>query len=42
MFDKIKKYFDWKIYTKKQIKEYCAKGIISVEQYKAITGEDYD
>lgn len=41
MFEKLKKYFNWKIYTKKQIRDYCTKGVITKEQYKEITGEDY-
>lgn len=41
MFEKLKKYFNWKIYTKKQIRDYCSKGVITAEQYKEITGEDY-
>lgn len=42
MFEKIKKFFDMKIYTKKQIRAYVDKGVITAEQYKAITGEDYE
>lgn len=41
MFEKIKKFFDLKIYTKKQIRQFCDKGVISPEQYQQITGESY-
>lgn len=41
IFEKIKKFFDQKIYTKKQIRQFCDKGVITPEQYKEITGEDY-
>ena len=29
------------LYTKKQIRQFCNKGVITPEQYKQITGEDY-
>ena len=41
MFDKIKKFFNLKLYTKKQIHQFAEKGVITPEQYTAITGEDY-
>lgn len=41
MFEKIRKFFDLKLYTKKQIRQFCDKGVITPEQYKQITGEDY-
>lgn len=41
MFEKIKRFFKLGIYTKKKIRDYCTKGVITPEQYKAITGEAY-
>lgn len=41
MFEKIKRFFDLHLYTKKQIRQFCDKGVITLEQYKQITGEEY-
>lgn len=41
MFDKIKKFYDLGLYTVEQVHKFVEKGIITEEQYKAITGEDY-
>ena len=41
MFEKIKRFFGLKLYTKKQIRQFCTKGVITPKQYKQITGEDY-
>ena len=41
MFEKILKFFKMGLYTKKQIRQFCEKGVITPEQYKAITGEDF-
>lgn len=41
MFEKLKRFFNLKLYTKKQIHQFAEKGVISPEQYKIITGEDY-
>ena len=41
MYEKIKKFYDLKLYTKKQVRQFCGKGVITVEQYKEITGEEY-
>ena len=41
MFEKIKRFFNLKLYTKKQIRQFCMKGVITPEQYKQITGEEY-
>lgn len=41
MFEKIKRFFNLKLYTKKQIRQFCDKEIITPEQYKQITGEEY-
>lgn len=41
MFEKINKFFKMKIYTVKQVRQFCEKSIISPEQFTIITGEDY-
>lgn len=41
MFEKLMKFFRLKLYTKAQIRQFCDKGVITPEQYKQITGEDY-
>lgn len=41
MFEKIFKFFKMGIYTKRQIRQFCDKGVISPEQYQEITGEEY-
>lgn len=41
MFEKIKRFFGLKLYTKKQIRQFCDKDVITPEQYKQITGEEY-
>lgn len=42
MFEKIKKFFNLKIYTEKQIHQFVEKGVITPEQYEEITGEKYE
>lgn len=41
MYEKIKKFYDLKLYTRKQVRQFCDKGVITEEQYKKITGEEY-
>ncbi|MBQ7824777.1 MAG: XkdX family protein [Clostridia bacterium] len=41
MFEKIKRFFNLKIYTVKQIRQFCDKGVITPEQFTEITGEEY-
>lgn len=41
MFEKIRRFFKLGIYTKKQIRAFCDKGVITPAQYEAITGEAY-
>lgn len=41
MFEKIKRFFNLKLYTKKQIRQFCDKGVITPEQHRQITGEEY-
>lgn len=40
MFEKIKKWFDWGIWTKEQVHNAVPK-MITPEEYEAITGEEY-
>lgn len=37
----IMKFFKLKLYTKAQIADFVRKGVITPEQYAAITGEEY-
>lgn len=37
MFEKIKHFFDLKLYTKEQVHKFVEKGVITFEQYKEIT-----
>lgn len=41
MFAKIKRFYQLGLYTKTQVAQFVEKGIITEEQYKQITGEDY-
>ena len=41
MFKKLKRFFNLKLYTKKQIHQFAEKGVITPVQYTAITGEEY-
>lgn len=41
MYEKIKRFYDLKLYTKKQVRQFCSRGVIAAEQYKEITGEEY-
>lgn len=41
MFEKILKFFKLKLYTKTQIRQFVAKGVITPDQYEQITGEAY-
>mgnify|MGYP000301407636 CR=1 FL=1 len=41
MFEKIKRFFNLRLYTAKQIHKFAEKGVITLKQYKQITGEEY-
>ena len=41
MFDKIKQYFDTGVWDERKVRDALLKGVISEEQFKAITGKDY-
>lgn len=40
-FEQIKKNFDRKLWNKQMVKVAVVKGVITAEQYKEITKEDY-
>lgn len=40
-FETIKKNYDRKLWSKAMVKTAVKKGVISAEQYRTITGEDY-
>lgn len=40
-FEQIKKNFDRKLWNKQMVKVAVVKGVITEDQYKEITGEDY-
>ena len=41
-FDRIKKYYDAGLWTAKMVGNAVVKGKITAEQYKEITGDDYN
>ena len=41
MFEKVKRFYDLKLYTDKQVRKFSEKGFITTDQYKEITGEAY-
>lgn len=41
MFEKIRKFYQMRLYTKKQVGDFVRKGVISPEQYTGIVGEEY-
>ena len=41
MFDIVKKNYDRGLWCKSQVKVCVKKGVITAEEYKTITGEDY-
>lgn len=41
MFEKLQRFFNLKLYTKKQIRQFAEKGVITPAQYTTITGEEY-
>lgn len=42
LFSKVKKFYDLGLYTKEQVAQFVIKGVITSEEYKEITGEDYE
>ena len=41
-FDLVKKYYDKGLWTKAKVAEAVVKGWITADEYKEITGEDYE
>ena len=41
-YERIKYYFDAGLWSKPMVKKAVKKGIITQEQYKEITGDDYE
>lgn len=41
MFEKIKTFYQKKLYTKEQVRKFAEKGVITAEEYEEITGEKY-
>lgn len=41
MYEKIKRFYELKLYTCKQVRQFCDKGVITPTQYSEITGEEY-
>lgn len=41
MFEKIVRFFGWKLYTAKQVHQFAERGVITPEQYTQITGMPY-
>ena len=41
MFEKIKKYYEVGVWDEQRVREAVARNIITVEQFKEITGNDY-
>ena len=41
MFEKIKKYYDAGVWSEQRVRDAVAKGIITAEQFKAITGKGF-
>ena len=42
MFRKIKEYFSMGLWNEQQVRNAVAKGKITTEEFKAITGKDYE
>ena len=41
MHEMIKRFYNIKLYSRKQVRHFCDKGVITAEQYAEITGEEY-
>ena len=41
MFERIKNFYERKLYNIRHVAAFVATGVITSEQYKDITGEDY-
>lgn len=41
MFEKIRKFYQMRLYTKKQVGDFVRKGVLTPDQYTDIVGEEY-
>lgn len=41
MYEKIKRWYELGLWSEKQVREAVAKNVITPEQFKEITGKDY-
>ena len=41
MYQKIKRFYNLGIYSKEQVAQFVAKGVITAVQYESITGDPY-
>lgn len=41
MFEKIKKFYDLGLWTESMVRNAVVKGVITEEEYKEITGQEY-
>lgn len=42
MYEKIKNYYQLRLWSKERVRNMVEKGIISEEEYKTIVGEEYE
>lgn len=42
LYKTVKKYYDMGLYTKAQVAKFVEKGQLTPEEYKLITGDDYE
>ena len=42
MFEKIKKYYEAGVWNEQRVRDAVAKGAITAEEFKEITGEEYE
>ena len=42
MFDKVKRFFDLGIYSKANVRQFVARGKLTAEEYRLITGDVYE
>lgn len=42
MFEKVKRFYDMKLYSAAQVAQFVRKGKLTAEEYEEITGEKYN
>lgn len=42
MFEKVKRFYDMSLYSKRQVAQFVARGKLTPAEYEAITGEQYE